>query len=447
MEPEFRYCTSADGTRLSYSTLGDKSSPALVFANGWVFPQEWAWQWGVPAERGFEAGLAEDRLIVRFDRRGAGSSQRQVHDLSLDAHVADIAAVADAVTEGEFDLFGISDGTLPSIAFAARFPDLVGHLILWGPYLRAESTERMDHVAALARIDWGLARRTFANMMLPDGPADTQRRYGAMLRESMAADMAARYMTSHFDVSELAVLVKAPTLVLQPEFGGAHSARDSQMVAERIAGSRLVFAGDISGDPMERLAIVRDFLGIRPASRERHAKSSSAVESTTSATAIILFADIADSTALTEQLGDAAFRDRARELDTRLRALIIGADGVPIEGKLLGDGVLATFPAASQAIEAALRCASAGESLGLRLHLGIHAGDVIREANNVYGGAVNIASRISGISPPGELLVSDIVRGLARTSSAVIFEDHGEHRLKGVSDAVRVFKVRASAGP
>jgi class 3 adenylate cyclase len=168
-------------------------------------------------------------------------------------------------------------------------------------------------------------------------------------------------------------------------------------------------------------------------------------------TAIILFADIVDSTALTERLGDAVFRERARALDDALRAAIRDAGGTAIDGKLLGDGVLATFPAASQAIDAAFKCNAAAEAtddgraeaLRLRLHIGIHAGDVIREANNVYGGAVNIASRISGLSAPGEVLVSDIVRGLARTSAGVTFEDRGEHALKGVADPQRVFAVRA----
>ena len=100
------------------------------------------------------------------------------------------------------------------------------------------------------------------------------------------------------------------------------------------------------------------------------------------------------------------------------------------------------FTSANKAIEAALLCAKAGEAGGLPLHLGIHAGDVIREENNVYGGAVNIASRISGLSAPGEVLVSETVRSLARTSAGVSFEDRGEQALKGVGEAVRVWAVR-----
>jgi adenylate cyclase len=160
-----------------------------------------------------------------------------------------------------------------------------------------------------------------------------------------------------------------------------------------------------------------------------------------SGTAVILFADIANSTALTEKLGDATFREQARELDIASRVAIRDNGGTPIEGKLLGDGVLAVFTSASQAIEAALACRRAGDGAGLSLHLGLHAGDVIRENGNVFGGAVNIASRVSELSAPGEVLVSDIVRGLARTSADVRFEDRGEKSLKGIQEPARVWAV------
>jgi class 3 adenylate cyclase len=68
---------------------------------------------------------------------------------------------------------------------------------------------------------------------------------------------------------------------------------------------------------------------------------------------------------------------------------------------------------------------------------------VIREANNVYGGAVNIASRVAGEAGAGETLVSATVRDLARTSAGVAFEDRGERALKGVGEPVRVWAVRA----
>ena len=95
-------------------------------------------------------------------------------------------------------------------------------------------------------------------------------------------------------------------------------------------------------------------------------------------------------------------------------------------------------------IECSLRCNKAAEDTKLGLHLGLHAGDVIREGDNVFGGAVNIAARICAASAPGEILVSETVRSLARTSAGVAFEDSGQHALKGVADAQRLFAVKAS---
>jgi class 3 adenylate cyclase len=150
--------------------------------------------------------------------------------------------------------------------------------------------------------------------------------------------------------------------------------------------------------------------------------------------ALILFADIVDSTALTERIGDGPFRERARGLEGVLRAIITELGGAVVEGKLLGDGVLAAFSSAAPGIGAALACARAGEDRGLPLHVGLHAGDVIREGDNVFGGAVNIASRISELSSPGEVLVSRTVADLARTSANVMFEGRGERQLKGIDE-------------
>jgi class 3 adenylate cyclase len=108
--------------------------------------------------------------------------------------------------------------------------------------------------------------------------------------------------------------------------------------------------------------------------------------------------------------------------------------------------VLATFGSAAQAIEGARRCLELSAASELGLHIGVHAGDVIREEGNVFGGAVNIASRICGLSEAGEILVSDVVRGMARSSvrqGGVVFEDRGEREMKGVEEAVRVYAVVA----
>jgi class 3 adenylate cyclase len=211
-----------------------------------------------------------------------------------------------------------------------------------------------------------------------------------------------------------------------------------RMLVRNVVGAELSV---LAGTQSERDAATIDAIYRFLTGRQRLPRSRRDLPS---GTAIILFADIVDSTALTERLGDAAFREKARDLDGSLRAIIRDNAGTPIEGKLLGDGVLAVFTSARQAIEAALGCGRSGDDAGLPLHLGLHAGDVIREDNNVYGGAVNIASRISGLSAAGEVLVSDTVRSLARTSAGVAFEDRGEQALKGVGEPVRVWAVAES---
>ena len=160
---------------------------------------------------------------------------------------------------------------------------------------------------------------------------------------------------------------------------------------------------------------------------------------------VILFTDIVGSTALTEQLGDAAFHERSSALHAALRDVIGQERGRIAEGRVLGDGVMALFDTARAAIAAALKCRDVALSLALEVHVGIHAGDVIVEERDVHGGAVNIAARICGTSAPSEVLASETVRGLARTSAGVTFEDHGEQSFKGVAEPVRVYAVKSSA--
>jgi class 3 adenylate cyclase len=242
------------------------------------------------------------------------------------------------------------------------------------------------------------------------------------------------------DVSEEARNVRAETMILFPNSAGLPP-HFAQQTASRIPHSTLRSVDQslpaISDDGLVDL-VLRFFAGSGASTKPTEQAST---------TAIILFADIADSTALTERLGDAAFRDKARELDEALRRAITSNGGTAIDGKLLGDGVLATFGAAREAIACSAAIHDAGSHAGLPLHVGIHAGDVIREndpdgRSNVFGGAVNIAARIADQSAAGETLVSATVRELARTSAGVSFEDRGERELKGVSEPVRVFAVR-----
>jgi class 3 adenylate cyclase len=127
-----------------------------------------------------------------------------------------------------------------------------------------------------------------------------------------------------------------------------------------------------------------------------------------------------------------------------VRVIIAETGGVPVEGKLLGDGLMAVFTSARQAIDCGVRVNAAADSTAFGLHLGLHAGDVIREDDNVFGGAVNIAARVAALASPGEVLVSETVRSLARTSANVTFESRGPHALKGVEDPHCLYGIVAA---
>jgi len=265
-----------------------------------------------------------------------------------------------------------------------------------------------------------------------------------MIRDSTTPEMAERLDASTFDNDTQALLptITTPTLVLHRRGDQVCLFAWGQYLARRLPDADFV---PLEGDAHYPWVDDADSI-LRPTLEFLTGATEAAVANAPPArgdgTAIILFLDIADSTARTEQLGDAAFRRQARVLDEQLRRTIVEAGGTPVEGQVLGDGVMALFSSARQAISCAIRCSNVGNASGLPLHAGVHAGDVIREADNAYGGAVNLAARIASASVPGEVLVSDTVRGLARTSADATFEDRGEHTLKGIADSQRLWAVR-----
>jgi len=444
MEPRIHYAQTKDGVSIAYWTMGDGLPLVYMYLGGYSHIQL---EWGSPAFRRVYERMAQKRMVVRYDSRGCGLSDRDVTDYSLEAHLLDLEAVVDRLGSDRFALLPTGGPGPVAIAYAARHPERVSHLILWCTYARASDLWESPQVKGLMGLldtDWELWAETGAHAVVGWSEGEPSQQFAALMRESATPDaLRAAYATySKFDVTALLADVRSPTLIVhrrQLPFPTMDAARQ---LASTIPGARLVlqegdFMGIVGGGWEAAEQTIDEFLG---EGEERETKAE-----LPEGMAVILFADIAGSTALTERLGDAAFRGKARELDTALRAVIRECSGTPVEGKVLGDGVLAVFTSARQAIEAALRCNAASEPVGLRLHLGIHAGDVIREGNNVYGGAVNIAARIAGASAPGEVLVSETVRGLARTSAGVAFDDRGEHELKGVGEPQRLFAVREGA--
>jgi class 3 adenylate cyclase len=162
-------------------------------------------------------------------------------------------------------------------------------------------------------------------------------------------------------------------------------------------------------------------------------------------TAVVLFTDIANSVQLTEELGDWVFHDRARALQQELRSTIRSFSGSPVEGIKLGDGILAEFRSAERAVACAVDCRDRAQRAALPLHIGVHAGDIIRDGGDIFGGTVNTAARICAYASAGEVLASGTVRELARTSASVTFTTAGAPPLKGIAEPVPLYSVHAAS--
>lgn len=431
-----RYARTSDGADIAFAVLG--SGPPLLYARPLIRP---------PVDEALheqmEPGalrLSATRSIIMWDHRGWGLSASAEPQFTLESSVLDLQAVADALSLGSFDLLAHLTPCHTAIAFAARNPDRVRRLVLRNPAPSGHSP-RTTTFAGLPDI-MGTHFREYVQLatlrVFGWDYAAGAKRWEQLLLQRFDAAKWERLMEEmeRMDAGDEFPGVKAETLVLVDETALERvtvAPEDRKEYMRRLAAAL----------PSAELAILKQSPDQTYAAVvEEFLRAGDASAAPPSGTAVILFADIVDSTGLTERIGDAAFRERARRLDGELRTIIRDGSGTPIDGKLLGDGVLATFVAASQAIDAALRCAAAGDAQGLPLHLGLHAGDIIREEDNVFGGAVNVASRVSALAAPGEVLVSDVVRALARTSAGVSFEDRGAHELKGIAEAQRLYAVK-----
>ena len=437
-EPQIRYCTTSDGVSIAFHAMG--SGPPLILSSPGTFSHI-GLEMQFPPFRALYERFAAKQTLIRWDPRNFGLSQRGV-DVDFGAWALDVEAVADKLGLERIDLVALNWNPMVQVR-----PERMRRLVL-APASAIRGADLLDRpdqaaVRSLAEKNWQVYTETLANFLL-GWTGDNAHAFAVFMRESIEQTDYLRHLASWrtSDLSPHLPGITCPTLVVTgpgTSDGDRFGAEQARLIASAIPNARLTkLAGAVSGLNPKLVDVIEQFLDEEPFD----GASASPSPSESSAMAVILFTDIVSSTELTERMGDAAFRNASRALDADLRDAIREVGGAAVDGKLLGDGVLATFPSAAQAIDGARRCLALSAASELGLHIGLHAGDVIREENNVFGGAVNIAARICGLSAPGEILVSDVVRGMARSSAGVEFEDRGEQEMKGVGDPVRVYEVR-----
>jgi pimeloyl-ACP methyl ester carboxylesterase/DNA-binding CsgD family transcriptional regulator len=262
-----------DGITVAYATAG--SGAPLLFAGGWLSHLELSW--ALPAERAFLESLAQGRMLIRYDRPGCGLSERSHPEPSVDVELDAVAAVLAAVDADRADVVASSLGVPLMIEWAARHPEAVDRLVLYGGWACGAdigTPEVRDHVVGLVTAHWGLGADVLTDIFAPDASAGTRAALSTYQRESASRETAAALLRlcHEIDVTPSLGRVGAPTLVVHRDQDRAAPLEQARLIASTIPGAGLeVLSGrshlPYDGDTAPLIGVIRSFLGL-PALRE-----------------------------------------------------------------------------------------------------------------------------------------------------------------------------------
>jgi pimeloyl-ACP methyl ester carboxylesterase len=212
------------------------------------------YDWESPVWRHWLHELSRDHTLVRYDERGSGLSDRDASDLSFESWVRDLETVVDAAGLDRFPLLGVSQGSAVAIAYAVRHPERVTRLVLYGGYVqgafaRARTDEERQEAQLLTRSlpsFWGrdnpAFRMFFAARFVPEGSQEQMRWFSELTRVTTTPEIAVRLRetASVIDVTDLAPLVRLPTLVIHGVGDAAIPFDQGRRLAALIPGARFV---------------------------------------------------------------------------------------------------------------------------------------------------------------------------------------------------------------
>ncbi|HEX6230910.1 MAG TPA: adenylate/guanylate cyclase domain-containing protein [Actinomycetota bacterium] len=442
--PETRYAKTADGVHIAYQVVG-RGPVDMVFVMGWTTNVEAMWD--EPGFARFLGRLASFSRLILFDKRGVGLSDRVPDDRlpSLETRMDDVRAVMDAAGSRRAVVFGVSEGGPMAMLFAATYPARTIALLLYGTvadFTARDQEYKADFAAYLDYMDreWGTlehARKEIRDWGAPGHESDERlvRWLATYLRRSASpgAAVALERMNREIDVSHALPAIHVPTLVIARAGDVDFHIGQVREMTGRIAGARLVeLPGRIHfpwiGDTEAMLAEAERFvaaLGEVEAELDR-------------VLATVMFTDIVGSTEKAAELGDRAWKELLEAHHAKVRGQLARFDGVEID--TAGDGFFATFDGPARAVRCAQSIVAATSKLDIQVRAGVHTGEVQTIDGKVGGMAVVIGARVGALAGPSEVLVSQTVKDLV-AGSGLVFEEAGEHELKGVPDRWRLYRV------
>jgi class 3 adenylate cyclase len=448
--PETKYAWNGD-VALAYQVFGE-GPVDIVYLQGMISNLDLNWESAYLSR--FLTGLAGLGRLIVTDRRGWGCSDRFSPDAipPLELLTDDLLAVMDAAETERPVLFATFEHTALALMFAASHPDRLSSLVLCDPQpvwlCTAEtpwmpSEQQWDEILADVHEQWGTDRWTEPPSPFARMPVErdwcTRMQRATLTPGSIVAEFY-RYMRT--DVREVLPSVHVPTLVLSlitavddDEFDML-SVENGRLLASRIANARVVEMDVSDRFPWyhwyERAEPILEELGRFIAERREEAASLDRVLAT------VLFSDIVDSTAVAARLGDAGWRELVERHHATVRSLLARYRGK--EADTAGDGFFATFDGPARAVTCAKAIVEAVRPLGIEVRVGVHTGEVETIDGKAGGLAVVIGSRVGALAGASEVLASQTVKDLT-VGSGLAFEGSGEHELKGVPGAWRLYAV------
>ncbi|KRE31539.1 LuxR family transcriptional regulator [Agromyces sp. Soil535] len=247
---DVRFCHASDSVRLAYAVEG--SGPPLVKAANWLSHLEYDWEsmlW-----RHWLLALTSRYRVLRYDERGCGLSDWDTTSFTIEAWIDDLATVVDAAGYERFALLGVSQGAAVAVEYAARHPERVSALVLYGGYvhghvIRARNDEELRIarlMPELAELGWGsdepTFRQVFTARFMPEGTREQWDEFNDLQRLTTSPTNAARFIRGFgvIDVADAAQRVACPTLVVHVRGDLAPPLAEGRLLASMIPGSRFV---------------------------------------------------------------------------------------------------------------------------------------------------------------------------------------------------------------
>ena len=257
------------GVQVAYARVGHGAP--LLFVGGWLSHLELSW--ALPAERQLLESLGRGRTLIRYDRPGCGISDRTPPpDPSVEGELDVVTAVLADAGVTRTDIVASSLGVPLMIEWAARHPESVNRLVLYGGWARGADVATpavQEHVIGLVTGSWGLGADLLTDIFAPDASAGSRAALSNYQREAASAETAASLLRLSYriDVTRALGDVRAPTLVVHRDQDRAAPLDQAQLIASTIPRARLeVLPGrshlPYDGDVALLVSTIRTFLGL-----------------------------------------------------------------------------------------------------------------------------------------------------------------------------------------